>query len=165
MNLPVIDTITDFLISIGIDVIRRPATDSPFLPGLELENGKIIIDPDKLLYPGDILHEAGHLATMPRDVREATSGWLPDNDANRGGEIMALAWSYAAALHLGIDPAIVFHPAGYKGESETILSAFAKGTYIGLPGLQWKGLACDEKKAKEFNILPYPNMIRWVLET
>ena len=35
-------------------------TEAIFLPGLQLENGAIIIDPEKLFYPGDIIHEAGH---------------------------------------------------------------------------------------------------------
>ena len=33
------------------------------------EQGSIVIDKDALLYPGDILHEAGHIAVVPADRR------------------------------------------------------------------------------------------------
>jgi hypothetical protein len=73
---------------------------------------------------------------------------------SEGFEIMALACSYAACLPIGLDPDIVFHANGYKGESENILQNFAEGRYIGLPMLQWLGMAYDAKKAK--NLIPYP---------
>jgi len=129
-----------------------------------MENGSLVIDLDKLLYPGDILHEAGHLATMTPAVRETMSDNLENNDLHKGGEIMALGWSYAACLHLKLDPHIVFHADGYRGTSEGIISTFADGTAIGLPLLQWAGLTYDERRAKELNVLPYPNMIRWTRE-
>jgi hypothetical protein len=159
-----LDIIIGFLKSIGIKVIIKPINNPAFLPGLLLENGSLIIDTEKLLFPGDILHEAGHLATMPPGIRETMSDNLEDNDLNRGGELMALAWSYAACVHLGIDPQIVFHPQGYKGRGEGIIQSYKQGDFIALPLLQWAGMAYDEKRAKEFNALPYPNMIRWLRE-
>jgi len=158
---PVIDIIVDFLKSIGTEVIMRPINVETFLPGLQLENGKIVIDTEKLLYPGDILHEAGHLAAYAPGVRETIGDPLPEHMSG-GFEMMALSWSYAACLHIGLDPAIVFHAEGYRGESKNLLQNFAEGRHIGLNMLQWLGMAYDEKKAKEFNTLPYPNMISWV---
>ena len=162
MNQPVVDTITGFLDYTGIGYIKRPINGETFLPGLLLEKGKIVIDTEKLLYPGDILHEAGHLAAYAPDVRETMGDPL---SADGGYEMMALAWSYAACLHIGLDPAVVFHPHGYKGESESLLQNFAEGHYIGLPMLQWLGMAYDKKKAEELNTLPYPNMISWTRTT
>jgi hypothetical protein len=127
-----------------------------------LEDGNLIIDEAKLLYPGDVLHEAGHLATMPPDVRKTMNDNLADDDLNRGGEIMTLAWSYAACLHLKFGPELVFHPYGYKGESKSLIQNFAEGKFLGLPLLQWAGMTYDEKKALEFNTPPYPHMICWV---
>ena len=69
-----------------------------------------------------------------------------------GLEMGAIAWSYAAALHLGIDPTVVFHQAGYKGASTSILENFAAGRYFGVPILQWVGLT-DET---------YPVMRKWL---
>ncbi len=154
--------ILNFLADVGITVIKRPIDKPSFLPGLQMENGKLIVDTEKLLYPGDILHEAGHLATMPPEVRETMSDNLPNDDLNRGGEMMALAWSYAAAIYLKIDPQIVFHANGYKGGGDEIIENFSKKNYIGVPLLQWAGMTYDEQKAQEFNALPYPNMIRWL---
>ncbi|BAU54945.1 hypothetical protein [Mucilaginibacter gotjawali] len=81
MNQLEIDIITNFVLSTGIDVVRRPIIMDTFLPGLLLENGEIIIDADKLLYPGGILHEAGHFAGYEPDVRETTEDLLPGHMA------------------------------------------------------------------------------------
>jgi hypothetical protein len=157
-----IDIIISFLGSVGIKVIMRPINGYTFLPGLKLEDGNLIIDTEKLLYPGDILHEAGHLATMPTELRETLSDTLPNNDLNQGGEMMALAWSYAACIHLDIDPVFVFHAEGYKGESKDIIQNFTEGRFVGLPLLQWAGMCYDEQKARELNKPAYPKMICWL---
>ncbi|WP_157740770.1 hypothetical protein [Mucilaginibacter xinganensis] len=145
---PVINTITQFLQFAGIGFAFRDIETESFLPGLELEDGKIIIDTKKLLHPGDILHEAGHLATLPSDIRCSVSGRLPDTDMHRSGELMALAWSYAACLFTGIDPQIVFHEHGYKGESENILQNFKAGRYLAVPGLELRGMTYGKKKSR-----------------
>ena len=150
-------------LSIGIEVVMQPIEQSTFLPGLLLENGKIIADPEKLLYPGDLLHEAGHLAAYAPEERKTIGDPLPEYMSG-GFEMMALAWSYAACLHIGLEPSVVFHDGGYKGGGDAILQAFANGSYIGLPMLQYLGLAYDAKKSAELNILPYPNMVHWLKE-
>jgi hypothetical protein len=157
----VVDKIAAFLQTIGLELVMRPIEGPTFLPGLLLENGKIIADPEKLLYPGDILHEAGHLAAYPPDVRATIGDPLPEYMAP-GFEMMAMAWSYAACLHIGMEPSVVFHDNGYKGEGSHLAQTFANGSYIGLPMLQYLGLAYDQKKSEELNILPYPNMVHWL---
>lgn len=161
MNTEVVNKIAGFLQTIGLDLIMRPLEEPTFLPGLLLEGGKIIADPEKLLYAGDILHEAGHLAAYGPDLRKTIGDPLPEQMAG-GFEMMALAWSYAACLHIGLDPSVVFHDGGYKGEGDTLLQAFANGSYIGLPMLQYLGLAYDKKKSEELGILPFPNMVHWL---
>jgi hypothetical protein len=163
LNAEIIDKIIGFLKVIGLEVVMRPIEHPTFLPGLLLENGKIIADPDKLLHPGDLLHEAGHLAAYPPEERKTIGDPLPEHMAG-GFEVMALAWSYAACLHIGLHPSVVFHAGGYKGEGDNILENFAGGYYIGVPMLQYLGLAYEEKKAAELNIRPYPNMVRWLRE-
>lgn len=132
--------ITDFLHTIGLDVRFGSVTSESFLPGLQIKKGVLIIDIDQLSHPGDILHEAGHLACMPPHIRREMDDDLEPGDLHSGGEMMAIAWSYAACLHLRIDPAMVFHPEGYEGGSQTILENFANGNYFGVPLLQWCGM-------------------------
>jgi hypothetical protein len=158
----IIDKITHFLEYAGIKFEFRSIESGNFLPGLKLENGALIIDKEKLLYPGDILHEAGHLAGMPPHVRESISNPLPDTDLFRGNEMFAMGWSYAACKYIGIDPAIVFHEDGYRGASDIILSDYESGIHLGLNLMQWLGMSYDKKMAAERNVLPYPNMIRWL---
>ena len=64
----------------------------------------------------------------------------------------AIAWSYAAALHLNLAPEVVFHAAGYRGGSRSMIENFSAGRYIGVPFLKWIGLTGDN----------YPAMTRWL---
>ena len=110
---PLTERLADFVRGIGIDVRPAQLPDTTFLPGIEIRDGMILIDEERLAYPGDLLHEAGHLAVI--DPSERTAPSLSPSD---GDEMAAIAWSYAAARHLDIDPAIVFHPHGYRGSSK-----------------------------------------------
>ena len=152
----------EFLAEIGIPVSYRKLEGPCFLPGLSIKNGTIIIDEDALKYPGDILHEAGHIAIVPANERATLNGSTIDTRHNREAEeMMAIAWSYAACIHLDIDPAFVFHDDGYKGGGSYIVDNFREKKYFGLPMLQWTGMAMDEKNA--FQGQPaYPNMIKWL---
>jgi len=151
-----------FVQEIGLTVSFENIAHQTFLPGLCIRNGALIIDSEKLLYPGDILHEAGHLAVMPPDIRYAMNDDLPNTNMHQGGELMAIAWSYAACIHLQLDPHIVFHQDGYKGGGSDLVKNFKEGKYSGLPLLQWNGMAYDDKRAKELNAKPYPEMISWL---
>src|SRR5690606_27859165 len=84
-----------FLTNIGIPVRAGARSQKPFLPGIWVEDGGLIADASSLLYPGDLLHEAGHLAVMPPDRRRKSSG---DIAVDPGEEMAAQAWSYAAAV-------------------------------------------------------------------
>jgi len=54
--------IADFLADIGIKVASVSISRKTFLPGILVESGRILVDETQLTYPGDLLHEAGHLA-------------------------------------------------------------------------------------------------------
>ncbi|WCT14071.1 hypothetical protein [Mucilaginibacter jinjuensis] len=157
-------TFLPFLEAIGIDYSLETINEDTFLPGLKLRSGTLVIDTEKLLYPGDVLHEAGHLACVPPEVRESLSDTIENNDANAAVEMMALAWSYAAALHLGIDPYIVFHEHGYKGGAKGIVEGYQNGNIMGIPMLQIYGLCYDYNMATQLNTLPFPYMQKWVCE-
>ncbi|MFW0718309.1 hypothetical protein [Pedobacter sp. N23S346] len=154
--------ILSFLDDIGIEYSLAPITEETFLQGLKLKTGTLIIDTEKLLYPGDILHEAGHLACMPPNMRKEMSDNLPSNDLHMGGEIMAIAWSYAACIQLNIDATVVFHKDGYKDASQSIIENFERSMFIGLPLLQWLGMAYDDQQAQILGVKPYPEMQKWL---
>lgn len=151
--------IVAFLREIGLPVEAADLTTPSFLPGILIKDGGMLVDEGKLLYPGDLLHEGGHLAVKPAAKRGSAK---PDVSKNMGDEIAAICWSYAALTHLGLDPAVVFHPHGYKGASQNLIDNYTQGFAPGLPLLQWMGLTLDEKNAREQNLPPYPHMIRWL---
>ncbi len=146
-----------FLAEIGLVVRERPLPAATFLPGILIERGTLVIDRDRLAYPGDLLHEAGHLAVVPPAERAT----LHDNlQTGPGEEMAAIAWSYAAALHLGIDPAVVFHSAGYKGGAQSLIENFGAGRYFGVPLLQWYGLTRERDDGSGAAV--YPKMDGWL---
>jgi hypothetical protein len=160
-NDPTTARIVDFLREIGLPVAVESYDDDSFLPGILVRDGGLVIDERKLLYPGDLLHEAGHLAVIPAAERRDLDA---DVTADMGDEIGAIAWSYAAALHIGIDPGVVFQPHGYKGSSAAFLDNFTHGRFVGVPLLQWMGLTIEEKNATPDGPPPFPRMVRWLRE-
>ncbi|MEN9548007.1 MAG: hypothetical protein RIR12_598 [Bacteroidota bacterium] len=156
-------TCIQFLYSIGITVIKKETSGATFLPGLQIIGSTIIINEQALAFPGDILHEAGHIAVVPAAERQTLTGENISQRQNREAEeMMAIAWSYAACLHLNIDPSFVFHKNGYQGGGDAILVNFKEKRYFGLPMLQWVGMTFDEKNAAEKNLSPYPTMQQWM---
>jgi hypothetical protein len=160
-----LQTCISFLNEIGIQTCFEKLEEPCFLPGLSIRNGTIIIDREALSYPGDILHEAGHIAVVAAAERHTLTASAIEKRENREAEeMMAIAWSYAACMHLGLDPYIVFHDDGYKGGGSYIADNFGNKNYFGLPMLQWKGMALDEVNAAKQNLPAYPRMMKWVLE-
>ena len=152
-----------FLNDIGIKTRFAKIDGDGFLPGLSIENGCIIIDKESLKYPGDILHEAGHIAVVPAAERADLHAASIEKRQNRESEeMMAIAWSYAACIHLNLDPYFVFHDHGYKGGGSNIADNFRDKRYFGLPMLQWIGLTADEKNAVNLKVAPYPHMLKWL---
>lgn len=158
---PITATLVDFLLRIGLDVRPGELSQPTFLPGIAIEHGALVVDEARLRYPGDLLHEAGHLAVAPPERRAAMH---MDAGSDAAEEMMALAWSYAAIVHLQLDPAIVFHADGYRGSGESLIENFSEGRVIALPMLQWIGLTLDEQRARDEGMPPYPHMLRWLRE-
>jgi hypothetical protein len=155
---PTATLIIDWLQQIGLTVRLSPLGADTFLPGITLEPGGLIVDPERLLYPGDLLHEAGHLATMLPAQRASTGS---NAGSDMGDEIAAQTWSYAAAVQLGLPSEMVFHSTGYRGAAETLVQIYRDGN-AGVPLLQWMGLTLDPTRAAAISIPPYPHMIRWL---
>ena len=153
-----IDGIVGFLTSIGIEVEERPVGEGEFLPGLRIEGGRLLFERARLLHPGDLFHDAAHIAVREAADRPNMSGDVLRGKPERNGEeIVALLWSYAAALEAGVDPAIVFHEQGYKGQASWILGGFQSGQYTGLPLLAWMGLTKPMGEPDGF-----PRMLKWL---
>lgn len=156
-----IAAITAFLGKIGIPVEFCELPDGTFLPGILIDSGTLKVDVSKLTYPGDLLHEAGHIAvSTPEDRREMVGG------AEKGGmgeEIVAILWSFAAAKAIDMPEEYIFHAGGYKGHSVWHVEQFRDHkNYIGLPLLEWMGMTASEKKAQEIGVQPFPHMIHWL---
>jgi alkylated DNA repair dioxygenase AlkB len=160
---PVTARIAAFLADIGL-IVRPSALPGPtFLPGILIDKGELLVDEGALCHPGDLLHEAGHLAVAEPDRRPTTVGKIQPDPGQQGGEEMAaIAWSYAAAVHLGIDPAVVFHADGYAGGSASLLENFTNGRYVGVPLLQWMEMTAEGEAAERLGVEPYPHMLRWL---
>ncbi|RVT79584.1 hypothetical protein EOD40_00285 [Flavobacterium sufflavum] len=155
--------VLEFLEKIGIKIIEKELESTTFLPGLSLGSNCIYVDFNKLKHPGDLLHEAGHLAVTDKESRKMID--ININNAEwptQGEEIAAILWSYAALTHLNLNPSFVFHPNGYKGNSEWFISNFTNANYIGLPFLEWAGLALGDKRAHLEGKEAFPVMQKWI---
>lgn len=161
---PITRKIADFLLEIGLDVRPRRISGESFLSGILIENGKLFVDEDRLTFPGDLLHEAGHLAVAPGEIRCKLSDEVELPGFNIDSlEAGAIAWSYAAAHHLGLGPEIVFHEGGYKGKSGNLLLNYSVGVYVGANILEDAGMAISPQNAGVPGTA-YPAMIRWLRE-
>ena len=147
-------TIVDFIRGAGIAIETAMLPEDGFLPAIAVRDGRLVYDADRLQYPGDLLHEAGHIAVTDPALRSTVS----DVGDDPGDEMAAIAWSYAAVLAIGIDPHIVFHDHGYRGEGRNIAENFAQGRYFGVPMLRYYGLARFPHDEGE----QYPGMIKWL---
>ncbi len=151
-----LDRMLEFIASIGLPVRETSFEKTGFLPGLLIEKGELLLDRARLLYPGDVLHEAGHIAVTVAAERPLLGANVTENQPEKeGDELAVLLWTYAACRHLAIPPEVVFHPEGYKGQSEWLTKSFSDGQYLGLPLLMWMGLTTAEG---------FPTMTRWLRE-
>lgn len=155
---PVTAKIVAFLERIGIAVVAEPLADDTFVPAMRVRGGSLVFDPDKLTWPGDLLHEAGHIALTEPDQRPSLDS--VSNDA--GEEMAAIAWSYAASVAIGLDPAILFHEGGYRGGSKAMIENFTNGRDVGVPLLAAYDMTVGWRGRNPDGELRYPHMLRWL---
>jgi hypothetical protein len=122
--------------AIGIDVRRAALADQTFLPALDIQYGAIAVDEQRLVHPGDALHEAGHIALGDPASRSA-----PTRAPTEGEAIARLACSYTELRHLDLDPDIVIHPDDRKGGSQSQIDNFTSDHYLGVPLLDYFRMA------------------------
>ena len=147
-----------FLDTIGIGYEHIGKREAQLLEGLAILEGKILLDPGAAIWPGDVLHEAGHIAVTPADRRPTLGPIEPD----RIEEVAAIAWSYAAARECGLALREIFHADGYHSKGENWIKAYSAGQFIGWELLQMRGMATDMRSALAQGVPSYPGMIRWL---
>ena len=134
----VLNTILQFFQEISLPYRYEALDQTTFLPGIKIESGVLLIDLDKLVYKGDLLHEAGHIAVTAGDVRHILSGDVAADGGDVAGEEMAaIAWSWAALTYLKLPPELVFHPNGYSGGSANYIEGFQRQGGFGHPLLSY----------------------------
>lgn len=185
-----LEPIVAFLRGLGIGVEYGDGAHGGFLPGVNIHGGVIHVDPDTLVGSGDVLHEAGHIIVVPRhywprlgrDLLADTEALIaeetgPDRSADprlvtaaRQGEFMAQAWSYAAALHLGVSPGCVFFPGAYKYHDyegpHPMASWLERGSHYGPLYLAQAGMTGFSGMFAfmgDNGLSPFPHMARWTL--
>jgi hypothetical protein len=151
----ILSRIFSFLDKIGIETEEGPVTGKVFVPGITIKDGRLYYERDAVKYPGDLLHEAGHIAVTEPSLRLSLNGEIPQD--RHGEEMAVLVWSYLAAKESGIPPGIVFHPDGYKGQSDWLLENFENKVYIGLPLIVWMKMVEQQKDGTV-------KVIRWLRE-
>ena len=157
------DRILEFLRSIGLAVCEAEVPEGSFLPGVRIERGGLRVDRARLRWPGDLLHEAGHLAVVPTALRSTLDAALQDlPEVAHGGEIEATAWAWAATRHLGLDSAVLFHDGGYHGRSVGLRTTFELGVYLGASGLAAAGLTLLPAQVLPGGTPAYPHMLAWL---
>lgn len=147
----------DFLAGIGITVREGAVPAASFLPGIRLVAGTLVVDRASLRWPGDLLHEAGHIATTPAAARAMLDDQLADDPAiPHRGEAEATAWAWAALTRLGLPAGLLFHEGDYHGHSAGLALTYAMGVYPGATGLAQAGMT---QLGGENG---YPKMQRWL---
>lgn len=148
----ILETLCRFIQELGIDVVETTLDKPTFLPGVLIHGGALHVDRAKLLYPGDLLHEAGHIAvTLPAERSLLHDNITQDRPDKQGDEMAVLLWTFAACQHLGLPYEVVFHPAGYNGSSQWLMDSFNDRVYVGLPLLVWMGMT----RSEQFPLMTY----------
>ncbi len=166
----------EFLEHIGITVKVVPGVNG-FLDHIRISEGGILIDPISDQVSAHMLHEAGHIAVVPSRFRQgmndnlyksfkemwAYSAALDPSDDGIGrhilqsGESEAIAWSYAAAKHIGIDTMLPFE-IGFNGPADgaEVHYCLSMNSHFGINGLYHAGMTKMRGEDR------YPKMIRWM---
>lgn len=178
---PHLQATTKFLAEIGLPW-RWEARSAGFMPGIEIRDGTLLIDPAAL--PSNVLHEAGHLATLPGVFRPLAQGNISgvqkhmmrviDFDADPDGELQraamqcsdpeATAWAWAAGEHLGLPPEVIIRDDEYGGDGAVIRMHLQHRQYIGINGLSHAGFCAVRPGAYAAarDLPAYPKLKRWL---
>lgn len=172
----------EFLNRIGIPTAEVPEC-SGFLPNIQIRDGTIEMAPGVLV--SDLLHEAGHLATIPGILRPLISGdiykslraaiskidpavTIGDNAFCRAiincGDAEATAWAWAAGSKIGLPPTQIICDADYGGTGSEIRRCLEANAYLGINGLAHAGFCSPRMQIRPHSPPVYPALAFWTQE-
>ena len=176
--------VADALNAIGIETcVVEGATG--FLDGVRIVNGALHVSPDARV--SDVLHEAGHLAILPRRYRHLANDDLDDlvremfETAEREGlesesplyrallqcsDTEATAWAWAFGRHLGLAPETIIEDHQYpdedgNGSGAEVRLQVSMGMYLGVNGLAHAGFCSTNRLGRRPQ---YPKLAFWTQE-
>ncbi len=168
-----------FLSGIGLVVEVVPGA-AGFISDVAIVEGTLHVDPHCRV--SGLLHEAGHLATMPAKYRPWLNGNLYDSfkriyeDADNSrmelteqqerallqtGDAEATAWAFAAGKHLGIPERVIILGDEYNGEGKIIRMLLSAKSYLGINSLQHAGF-CQARRHPFKEGPVYPELNFWL---
>lgn len=181
--------VKDWLINIGIpvkDLEDLPCDDVfSFIDNIKIYQGELYIN-DKT-HPGDLLHEAGHIATTPSILRvylkgnlnihvdimnthfnEVINAYGINSDKFlaliNSGETAAIAWSYAAAIAAKVDSFLPFEngfdESGEYGESGESLHSSLEMSQNGKSFYMGINSLFHGKMLEKYEV--FPELKRWL---
>lgn len=169
-----------FLNSIGLSCEIQPGA-SGFVEGIQISTGKLLVSPEARV--SGLLHEAGHLAVFPGNVRHLANGRLteamkaivelgrnaiPDSTlaraCNQCSDPEATAWAWAAGTHLGLDPREIVQDDEYDNGGADIRLMLSMGRYMGINGLAFAGFCVTRPGPLELmsGLPAYPKLAMWL---
>jgi hypothetical protein len=177
----------EFVRSIGLSVKlvgNHPLEPGSFLPQIRIRAGGLEVREDA--FPGDVLHEAGHIAVLPpafrpladKNLRAAFAAARAYCDEHGDGLMAhpedpvvrallqcsdpeATAWQYAAANAIGLPDAWLFPAGSYEGNQETVLQMLKLNRHFGINGLQAAGWT--QVSRNPYRATPvYPALAFWL---
>lgn len=166
-----------FFAEIGLPaVVRSGATG--FVAGIEIVAGVIHVDPSARA--SGLLHEGGHVATVPGRFRHLFNGNVgnghrlmfaelekmdlePDSPLERAclgaSDPEATAWAWAAGTAIGLPPERIIRDDEYDGGGADIRLFLQMNSYAGINGMQQGGMC----KIRSMHGEPtYPRMLKWL---
>lgn len=151
------DKVITFIQSIGIKVIKVDVIQHTFIDGVKIVNGCIHITENTKV--SNLLHEAGHLAIIPANLRHLADGDLDDAFKKifeitsklphdhpiqrvliQCSDVEATAWAWSVGCHLGIPHSEIIDEEDYEGEGGNIRFMLSCGKYFGINGLAASGM-------------------------
>ena len=158
--------------AIGLTVIEDDAAVG-FVPGVRIAGGTLRYAPGAT--DSNLLHEAGHLAILPENLRplaeddlsgvwEAIRGEFqtarcadpdaPYPRADQCSDPEATAWAFAAGRQFGLAPEQIIRDQDYDGDGAGVRFGLEHNAYAGIHGLRHAGFLA--------RVRDFPKLERWL---
>lgn len=156
------------------------ASVKSFVPGIRMVRGELVVSPEARV--SALLHEAGHLCTVPTRFRhyvganwsaaiarmfDEAAGEEPDSPLYRAllqcSDPEATAWAYAFGRHLGLAPEEIILDDEYDGSGAFLRMQLGGRAYLGINGLAAAGFCGTNAPSARARKLPlYPELAFWL---